>query len=113
MQLHTLEDFSAHSNFCELTLVNMGHSSVFLHVGDHVRIQAPNGRSVAPLVTGKTHIDHKSSQFNISSQVPLDLAILFIVSWEKQQIISCDTLRSSINEPNFHIHTFTERSIRF
>jgi hypothetical protein len=50
--LHTLEDFSAHSNFCELSLVNMGHSSVFLQVGDHVRIQAPNGRSVAPLVTG-------------------------------------------------------------
>jgi hypothetical protein len=30
----------------------MGHSNVFLHVGDHVRIQAPNGRWVAPLVTG-------------------------------------------------------------
>ncbi|KAJ8474187.1 hypothetical protein ONZ45_g16038 [Pleurotus djamor] len=50
--LHTLEDFSAHSNFCELTLINMGHRDVFAHVGDHVRIQAPNGRSVAPLVTG-------------------------------------------------------------
>jgi len=30
----------------------MGHSNVFVHVGDHVRIQAPNGRWVAPLVTG-------------------------------------------------------------
>ncbi|EIM88768.1 Het-C-domain-containing protein [Stereum hirsutum FP-91666 SS1] len=50
--LHTLEDFSAHSNFCELALVNMGYHDVFVHVGDHVRLQAPNGKSVAPLVTG-------------------------------------------------------------
>ncbi|KDQ58757.1 hypothetical protein JAAARDRAFT_128374 [Jaapia argillacea MUCL 33604] len=50
--LHTLEDFPAHSNFCELALVSLGYHDVFVHVGDHVRIQAPNGRSVAPLVTG-------------------------------------------------------------
>ena len=30
----------------------MGHTQVFSHVGDHVRIQAPNGKHVAPLVTG-------------------------------------------------------------
>jgi hypothetical protein len=30
----------------------MGHSDVFVHVGDHVRLQAPNGKYVAPLVTG-------------------------------------------------------------
>jgi hypothetical protein len=52
VQLHTLEDFTAHSNFCELALVSMGHSNVFVHVGDNVRIQAPNGRWVAPLITG-------------------------------------------------------------
>ncbi|KAF7325801.1 hypothetical protein MKEN_00430700 [Mycena kentingensis (nom. inval.)] len=50
--LHTLEDFSAHSNFCELSLVQMGHQEVFTHVGDQVRVQAPNGKWVAPLVTG-------------------------------------------------------------
>ncbi|EKM58089.1 uncharacterized protein PHACADRAFT_171323 [Phanerochaete carnosa HHB-10118-sp] len=50
--LHTLEDFSAHSNFCELALVSMGHQSVFVHVGDQVRLQALNGKLVAPLVTG-------------------------------------------------------------
>ncbi|TFK49110.1 Het-C-domain-containing protein [Heliocybe sulcata] len=50
--LHTLEDFPAHSNFCELALVSMGHQDVFVHVGDQVRIQAGNGRWVAPLVTG-------------------------------------------------------------
>ena len=50
--LHTLEDFPAHSNFCELALVSMGHGQVFTHVGDGVRVQAPNGRHVAPLVTG-------------------------------------------------------------
>jgi hypothetical protein len=50
--LHTLEDFPAHSNFCELALVSMGHSQVFTHVGDQVRLQAQNGKWVAPLVTG-------------------------------------------------------------
>ncbi|KAJ7682980.1 heterokaryon incompatibility protein Het-C-domain-containing protein [Mycena rosella] len=50
--LHTLEDFSAHSNFCELALVSMGHTEVFVHVGDQARIKAPNGKWVAPLVTG-------------------------------------------------------------
>ena len=52
-QLHTLEDFAAHSNFCELALINMGHTEVFVHVGDQVRIQAPNGKWVAPIVTGE------------------------------------------------------------
>ncbi|KAI0918625.1 hypothetical protein AcV5_002565 [Taiwanofungus camphoratus] len=50
--LHTLEDFTAHSNFCELALASLGYNDVFLHVGDQVRIQAPDGRWVAPLVTG-------------------------------------------------------------
>jgi len=50
--LHTLEDFAAHSNFCELSLYSMGHTQVFLHVGDQARIQAPGGKWVAPLVTG-------------------------------------------------------------
>ncbi|QRW05485.1 heterokaryon incompatibility protein Het-C protein [Ceratobasidium sp. AG-Ba] len=50
--LHTLEDFPAHSNFCELALVSLGYNQVFVHMGDQVRIQAPNGKSVAPLVTG-------------------------------------------------------------
>ncbi|KAH8103109.1 heterokaryon incompatibility protein Het-C-domain-containing protein [Cristinia sonorae] len=50
--LHTLEDFPAHSNFCELALVSMGYKNVFVHVGDRARIQAPNGQWVAPLVTG-------------------------------------------------------------
>lgn len=50
--LHTLEDFSAHSNFCELALVALGHTQVFTHVGDAVRIKAPNGKFVPPIVTG-------------------------------------------------------------
>ena len=50
--LHTLEDFPAHSNFTELSLVALGHRDVFVHVGDRVRIRAPSGNMVAPLVTG-------------------------------------------------------------
>lgn len=51
--LHTLEDFPAHSNFCELALVSLGHQQVFTHVGDAVRVKALNGRMVPPIVTGK------------------------------------------------------------
>ncbi|KAG8965532.1 hypothetical protein FRC03_000442, partial [Tulasnella sp. 419] len=49
--LHTLEDFTAHSNWCEIMLNRMGHGEVFSHVGDNVRINTPNGQA-APLVTG-------------------------------------------------------------
>ncbi|GAA5913792.1 hypothetical protein JCM5296_002869 [Sporobolomyces johnsonii] len=49
--LHTLEDFSAHSNWCELSLLRLGYSQVFCHVGDAVRIQSPAGMC-PPLVTG-------------------------------------------------------------
>lgn len=47
--LHTLEDFPAHSNVCELYLIKMGHHQVFPHVGSNARIQSPNG--VCPVLT--------------------------------------------------------------
>ncbi|GAA5823128.1 hypothetical protein JCM3770_005260 [Rhodotorula araucariae] len=49
--LHTLEDFSAHSNWCELSLMRLGYSQVFPHIGDAVRVQSPAG-PCPPLVTG-------------------------------------------------------------
>ncbi|WRT66987.1 uncharacterized protein IL334_003953 [Kwoniella shivajii] len=50
--LHTLEDFTAHSNWCELALISLGYNNVFPHVGRNTQIQAPNGKRVFPLVTG-------------------------------------------------------------
>ncbi|WVQ78200.1 hypothetical protein IAT38_000283 [Cryptococcus sp. DSM 104549] len=50
--LHTLEDFTAHSNWCELALISFGNQNVFPHVGRNVQVRAPNGRNVYPLVTG-------------------------------------------------------------
>ncbi|KAI0904192.1 heterokaryon incompatibility Het-C [Ustulina deusta] len=54
--LHTLEDFSAHSNFIELCLHELGEEQVFPFVGDACRIEVPRRvwkhRKVAPLVTG-------------------------------------------------------------
>lgn len=49
--LHCLEDFSAHSNYCELALREMGYRNVFPHCGrdSEIRIQ---GKTVYPLVTG-------------------------------------------------------------
>jgi len=61
LQLHTLEDFTAHSNFCELALMSMGYKDVFAHVGDNVRIQAPNGRWVAPIVTGMSSLSTRTT----------------------------------------------------
>ncbi|KAM6529234.1 hypothetical protein FALCPG4_007381 [Fusarium falciforme] len=52
--LHTLEDFSAHSNFTELCLHELGEGDVFAFVGDACRVKAPGwrGRMVPPIVTG-------------------------------------------------------------
>ncbi|KAG6354458.1 hypothetical protein INS49_004475 [Diaporthe citri] len=54
--LHTLEDFSAHSNFIELCLHELGEDGIFPFVGDACRITIPDGaragKVVAPLTTG-------------------------------------------------------------
>ncbi|KPM46437.1 hypothetical protein AK830_g10 [Neonectria ditissima] len=52
--LHTLEDFSAHSNFTELCLHELGEHDVFAFVGDACRVKTPgwSGRMVPPIVTG-------------------------------------------------------------
>ncbi|KAF5093717.1 hypothetical protein D0Z03_002306 [Geotrichum reessii] len=49
--LHTLEDYSAHSNYCELVLRELGHTDVFPYVGSKCLIEL-GGRSVYPIVTG-------------------------------------------------------------
>ncbi|KIJ29126.1 hypothetical protein M422DRAFT_37079 [Sphaerobolus stellatus SS14] len=49
--LHTLEDLTAHSNWCELALRKLGHTDIYCHVGDAVIIDTPCG-SAPPLVTG-------------------------------------------------------------
>ncbi|KAF3932328.1 hypothetical protein ABW19_dt0209576 [Dactylella cylindrospora] len=48
--LHTMEDFSAHSNYCELVLREIGFDA-FPHVGHSTQIYL-NGKTVYPLVTG-------------------------------------------------------------
>ncbi|OAX81665.1 hypothetical protein ACJ72_03997 [Emergomyces africanus] len=48
---HTLEDFSAHSNYCELALREMNHHNVFPHVGVGTQMNI-RGKRVFPIVTG-------------------------------------------------------------
>ncbi|KAH6613331.1 heterokaryon incompatibility Het-C [Chaetomium tenue] len=49
--LHCMEDWGAHTNYCELALIELGHHSVFPHCGSSTQIHL-NGKSVYPLVTG-------------------------------------------------------------
>jgi hypothetical protein len=49
--LHTLEDLSAHSNWVELALIEMGYRHVFPHVGENTAIHL-GGKTIFPLVTG-------------------------------------------------------------
>ncbi|KAI9734185.1 MAG: hypothetical protein M1818_006608 [Claussenomyces sp. TS43310] len=49
--LHCMEDFGAHSNYCELALQELGYSGVFSHTGGATRIHI-HGKQVYPLVTG-------------------------------------------------------------
>jgi hypothetical protein len=49
--LHCLEDFGAHTNYCELSLIELGYRQVFPHTGVSSAINL-RGRNVYPLVTG-------------------------------------------------------------
>lgn len=49
--LHCMEDFSAHSNYCELALRELGHRDVFPHCGTQSEITV-RGKRIYPLVTG-------------------------------------------------------------
>ncbi|KAJ5102059.1 hypothetical protein NUU61_004281 [Penicillium alfredii] len=49
--LHTLEDFAAHTNYCELVLREMGFMNVFPHTGTATQCNI-RGHHVFPLVTG-------------------------------------------------------------
>ncbi|OOF91643.1 hypothetical protein ASPCADRAFT_176935 [Aspergillus carbonarius ITEM 5010] len=49
--LHTLEDFAAHTNYCELALREMGFRNVFPHTGVNTQMNVC-GHQVFPLVTG-------------------------------------------------------------
>ncbi|KAF5246564.1 hypothetical protein FAUST_1125 [Fusarium austroamericanum] len=51
--LHCLEDFFAHSNYCELALIELGEHDVFPHVGRDTQIEIEGAREpVYPVVTG-------------------------------------------------------------
>ncbi|GAB7366832.1 hypothetical protein MBLNU230_g1003t1 [Neophaeotheca triangularis] len=50
---HCLEDFSAHSNYTELALYELGEKDVFPHVGRDTKMRIPGVRHrVYPIVTG-------------------------------------------------------------
>lgn len=50
---HCLEDFSAHSNYTELALIELGERNVFPHVGRNCQVRLRGARSsVYPIVTG-------------------------------------------------------------
>lgn len=49
--LHCMEDFPAHSNYCELALRELGYHEVFSHCGIRSEINL-GGKRVFPLVTG-------------------------------------------------------------
>jgi hypothetical protein len=50
---HCLEDYSAHSNYVELALIEMGEHNVFPHVGRNARFEVRDARKeVYPIITG-------------------------------------------------------------
>ncbi|KHO01933.1 Heterokaryon incompatibility protein Het-C [Metarhizium album ARSEF 1941] len=49
--LHCLEDFGAHSNYCELALRELGYHSVFPHCGTQTEVNI-QGKRIYPIVTG-------------------------------------------------------------
>ena len=50
---HCLEDYSAHSNYVELALIELGEREVFPHVGRRTQVRLPGVRQpVYPIITG-------------------------------------------------------------
>ncbi|ODA82169.1 hypothetical protein RJ55_00675 [Drechmeria coniospora] len=49
--LHCMEDFGAHSNYCELALRELGHHNVFTHCGAQAEMNI-QGKRLYPVVTG-------------------------------------------------------------
>ena len=49
--LHCMEDFGAHTNYCELALRELGYRDVFPHTGVAAEINV-RGHHIFPLVTG-------------------------------------------------------------
>lgn len=49
--LHCMEDFGAHTNYCELALRELGYHDVFPHTGTATEINV-RGHRIFPLVTG-------------------------------------------------------------
>ncbi|KAL4930574.1 Het-C domain-containing protein [Aspergillus undulatus] len=51
--LHCLEDYAAHSNYVELSLIELGESEVFPHVGRDTQVEIQGASNpVYPIVTG-------------------------------------------------------------
>ncbi|KAI9923449.1 hypothetical protein MW887_009310 [Aspergillus wentii] len=51
--LHCLEDYAAHSNYTELSLIELGESEVFPHVGRNTKLEVDGAQDyVYPIVTG-------------------------------------------------------------
>ncbi|AEO71103.1 uncharacterized protein THITE_2097551 [Thermothielavioides terrestris NRRL 8126] len=81
--LHCMEDFPAHSNYCELALIELGYHNVFPHCGTATQIQL-NGRTVYPLVTGTfggvdflhSVIGEATDHFTQSEVDEIDVALL-------------------------------------
>lgn len=50
---HCLEDYSAHSNYIELALIEMGERNVFPHVGRNTQVHVQGARGpIYPIITG-------------------------------------------------------------
>ncbi|KAJ5605079.1 Heterokaryon incompatibility Het-C [Penicillium lagena] len=65
--LHCLEDYAAHSNYTELSLIEIGETEVFPHVDQNTRLQVRGAREyVYPIVTGT--FGGKSNHWKTSSQ---------------------------------------------
>ncbi|KAF8670358.1 hypothetical protein AX14_005887, partial [Amanita brunnescens Koide BX004] len=109
--LHTLEDFTAHSNFCELMLVSMGYEDIFTHVGDGVRIQAPNGQWVAPIVTGT--FGSSDATFSLLGEAIDDLSEAFVtkLNQERDKARTRTRSRGTSEEPGFDAPGSTLRQL--
>ena len=75
--LHCVEDFGAHTNYCELALRELGYHNVFPHVGSQTMMNL-RGKQVFPLVgVAVTICDFRLSTDCVRSPVLLAVLTFF------------------------------------
>lgn len=101
--LHTLEDFTAHTNYCELVLIDMNYTDVFPHVGSNTKVNAGERKGLYPLVTGSFGSADFIHSFLGAAQDSLDQSISSLHGLESRLNATIGTSKESAEKLKWYL----------